>query len=807
MENDWKDEYRVYKLNGLTSNEVKERRLKFGINEIVSTKLDSQIHQLLHILADPMGLMLLGLGLIYWLMGNHKDALILFVSYIPVTAVDVILELRAKKALKAMSSILKSTTKVFRNNKIIEINIKELVPDDLILFEEGQALPADGEIIECDQLQINEAALTGESLPIEKKLNDPFLCGTTIIAGRGVGKVTAIGGLTKFGVISQLIADASNESSPLEIKINGIIKKVIFVAVVLAALLFVITYLNSKIFSTSLIQSLTFGMAAIPEEFPIVFTLYLSMGAYRLSKHGVLVKSLPSVETLGNVDVICTDKTGTLTEGHFQLEKIELIDSSFTSEEVWQLALMACEIKPLDSMDKAIFVKGSNFISSLTSFSLKWDYPFEVSGKHMTHVWQNKNDNKTIIAMKGSVEGVIEHCEINDENLKNVNARIEYWAQKGKRILALAGKYHQSSGDRQSDETNLVFAGLCIFSDPIRSTAKLAIEECQKNGIEVKMLTGDHPITAHAIADELNIIHRHEVMFTGDQLLKMNQEERQSAFLTGTIFSRVLPKQKYEMVETLKRNGKVVAMTGDGINDAPALKIADIGISMGESATDVARSSAKMILMKNDFNGIVEAIFEGRRVFSNLKRSFAYLISFHIPIILFAFIPPLFGSKNILLPIHIVLLELVVHPVSAFSFENLPAANVVGDKTLMTKKRFIESFSSGFLLSLGSLMLFMLDQNKSDIIHARSTAITTLMLGNIFFVFIETYPIKSMRFIYSSMGLLLFTLALLYVPSLSKIFYLKPISLIEFGQCLGVCFFAALPSFLMVNKTKFYQKA
>ena len=287
----------------------------------------------------------------------------------------------------------------------------------------------------------------------------------------------------------------------------------------------------------------------------------------------------------------------------------------------------------------------------------------------------------------------------------------------------------------------------------------------------------------------------------------MNQEERQSAFLTGTIFSRVLPKQKYEMAETLKRNGKVVAMTGDGINDAPALKIADIGISMGESATDVARSSAKMILMKNDFNGIVEAIFEGRRVFSNLKRSFAYLISFHIPIILFAFIPPLFGSKNILLPIHIVLLELVVHPVSAFSFENLPAANVVGDKTLMTKKRFIESFSSGFLLSLGSLMLFMLDQNKSDIIHARSTAITTLMLGNIFFVFIETYPIKSMRFIYSSMGLLLFTLALLYVPSLSKIFYLKPISLIEFGQCLGVCFFAALPSFLMVNKTKFYQKA
>jgi Ca2+-transporting ATPase len=786
----------VILMKGLSENEVLDQRKTFGYNEFVTNKSDSKLLQILKILADPMGLMLLGLGTLYFVLGNKKDSFILFASYIPVTAVDVVLELRAKKALKALSKTLKQNVKVIRNSIILEINIRELVPNDLIVFEEGQSLPADGEILECDQLQINEAALTGESIPIDKKLKDVFLCGTTILKGRGVGTVLTIGEKTRFGKISKLLEESKSESSPLEVKINGIIKKVLLAAIVLALFLFVITLLKENNWTSSLIQSVTFGMAAIPEEFPLVFTLYLSLGAFRLSKHGVLVKSLPSVETLGNVDVLCTDKTGTLTEGKFQLETIETIDTPFKIEEVWQIALMSCEVKAIDAMEVAIVEKGNQYSKQLDNFVLKWDYPFENIGKHMSHVWLNSKEDKTVMAMKGSIEGVLEHCLIDEEKKKKINLRIDFWAQKGKRILGLAGKFGSCTGDRSQDEKNLEFIGLCIFSDPIRNSAKAAISECQKAGIEVKMLTGDHPITAHAIADELNLTHDHEAMFTGSQLIAMSSIDRRHAFIKGAIFSRVLPEQKYEMVEVLKKEGKVVAMTGDGINDAPALKIADIGISMGENASDVARSSAKMILMKNDFNGIVEALLEGRRVFSNLKRSFSYLISFHIPIIAFAFFPPVLGFGNILLPIHVVLLELVVHPISAFSFENLPALNQKSDKSLMTKKRFIESFISGLLVSIGSLILYYFYLNRSDLIHARSIAMTTLLFGNLFFVFTETYPIKSKRFVFSCIGLVTFTLGILYLPILSEIFYLKPISITQLLICFIVAGFSCLPVFI-----------
>lgn len=789
-------------LKGLNANEVLESRKLSGYNEIVPTKFQSNLHQLFHILTNPMGMMLLSLGFIYWFLGNRSDAIILFISFIPITIVDLFLEFRAKKALKALSASLKKIAKVIRDNQIIEISIREIVPGDLVIFEEGQGLPADGEVIECEQLYINEAALTGESIPVNKNINDSFFAGTNIITGRGVGKIINIGSATKFGKIAQLLETVESETSPLKQKINAIIKKVLIVAIVLACVLFIVTFIFNRNWAQSLIESLTFGMAAIPEEFPLVFTLYLSLGAYRLSKHGVLVKSLPSVETLGSVDVICTDKTGTLTEGKFQLELLEAIDTHFTPDEQWQFALMACEEKPIDAMEMAILKKGESHKNDLQNYHLQWDYPFEPKGKHMSHVWQENIGKKTIMAMKGSAEGVLEHCNFDNEKLKKINARIEFWASKGKRVLALAGKNSICVGDRLADEKNLEFIGLLIFSDPIRTTAKIAVEKCQEAGIEVKMLTGDHPLTAHAIADELEIKHIHEAMFTGHQLTRMNQEERKKAFLNGAIFSRLLPEQKYEMVEVLKEYGKIVAMTGDGINDAPALKIADIGISMGENATDVARSSALMILMKNDFNGIVQAVFEGRKVFANLKRSFSYLISFHFPILFFAFIPPLLNQGNILLPIHIVLLQLVVHPISAFSFENLPSPKSHKDKTLMNKKRFIESLLSGALLSIGSLILYHTYLDQFDIIHARSITIATLLLGNIFLVFTETYPVKSLRFIYTTLGLIFFILGILYVPIFSKLFHLQAISFREMALCFGVGGLATLPSFLLINLRK-----
>jgi len=745
-----------------------------------------------------MGLMLLALACFYAILGNTVDAIILILAFIPITAVDVVLELRSRHALQALGATLKQTTKVYRDGVIQDLAIEKIVPDDIILFEEGQTLPADGIVVESSQLLINESALTGESIPVEKQQENLFFSGTTIIQGRGLGKILKTGASTRYGKIAGLLESTSNEGSPLQKKINGLVKQIVLVAVGLAIALFLIEYFRSQQFLQSLIVAVTFGMAAVPEEFPLVFTLYLSLGAWRLSKSGVLVKSLPSVESLGSVDVICTDKTGTLTQGKFQLEELKAIDSSITQEHLWMYALMACEEKIVDSMELAIDSKGKQFRFLLDRWKLKWDYPFERQGKHMSHVWQTKEGSQAFIVMKGAVEGVLEHCDISKAAYDELMTTVNTLAGQGKRLLGLACQSLASStGVRQQDEKNLNFIGLFVFSDPVRESAHESILACQAAGIQVKMLTGDHPLTAHAVADETGIVHSHEQLFTGDQLAKMSSDERRAAFQKGAVFSRVLPEQKYEMVQALKSAGYVVAMTGDGINDAPALKLADVGISMGSQATDVARSSAQIILLENDFKGIVQAIFEGRRIFSNLKRSFSYLISFHIPIILLTLLSPTLGWGDLLLPIHIVLLELIVHPISAFAFENLSGAKKINEKGLMTRARFFEAALSGVLISIGCLILFKYFKQIVSEDTARTIAILAIFIGNIFFVAVESWPLLKVRFWLTVTSLLILTALVMFVPAVAHLFHLGPVQQMQIVAALAVAVIAVAPSFIL----------
>lgn len=778
---------------GLTSSEAEELRKKFGENQIINTQLESRFAELKKILLDPMGLMLLSLAGLYAILGDTTDAIILLIAYIPVTAVDVILEMRAQRALNALRGSLKPKAKVFRDGKIVELPIQEIVVGDVLVFEEGQSMPADGELIEAEQLNINEAALTGESIPIEKKITDLFFAGTVVLSGRGLGRVNSIGKSTRFGKIATLLDETESVQSPLQRKVNVLVRKIIYLAIALVVLLFAIELIRGKNFIESLIVAMTFGLAAVPEEFPVVFTLYLSLGAWRLSKHGVLVKSLPSVEALGSVDVICTDKTGTLTEGKFQLEKIESVVQNIEIEKLWQTALMACEEKVVDSMEVAIHEKGSQYLNQLSEWKLKWDYSFELEGKHMSHVWEHA-DGSHIISMKGAVEGVLAHCKLDTNQSAKINKLVEEYAQKGRRLLGLARRQGVCTGQRENDEADLEFIGLLIFSDTIRESAKSAIEKCQNAGIMVKMLTGDHPLTAHAVADETGIQHEHNLLFTGSQLLELNQKDRWVAYQKAAVFSRLLPEQKYEMVQALKDNGLVVAMTGDGINDAPALKLADIGISMGASATDVARSASQMILLENNFNGIVEAVFEGRRIFSNIKRSFSYLISFHIPVILLAFAPALFGWGDLLLPIHIVLLELIVHPISAFAFENIQQIDARDTKVLLPKRRFFESALSGIILSLLSLLLFTYYQKLSGLDVGRSMALLTIFFGNIGFVLVESWPAKTMRILMTVLGLIVLSLASVWIPFISGLLHLSHLSFNDILISSMIGLLASLPT-------------
>ncbi|MBL7557946.1 MAG: cation-transporting P-type ATPase [Bdellovibrionaceae bacterium] len=783
------------KSNGLTTEQAQQLLRIHGRNELVAGSQFTQFRQFLKILSDPMGLMMLGLSGLYFLTGESTDAIIILIAYIPVTAVDVFLELKSEKALKALKSNLQTSAKILRDGVLKDIPIQLIVPGDVIAFEEGQSLPADGKVIESQNLSINESALTGESLPIEKNREADFFAGTSVLNGRGFGLIKKTGKETKFGKISHLLEETKGQESPLQIKVYALVKKIVILAAGLVILLFWIEYARGSSWLKSLITALTFGMAAVPEEFPLVFTLYLSMGAYRLSKHGVLVKTLPSVETLGNVDVICTDKTGTLTEGRFSL--VEVVPfGSLNSDERNLIALLACEPTPVDAMETAIFEKISGVTFAREKWTLKYDYPFEPQGKHMTHVWLNEQ-GESVLAMKGAVEGVLEHCKVDEIDRRNILDSVTRLASEGKRILGLASSKRLFSGNRVEDEKGASFIGLLVFSDPVRSSAKQAISDCQSAGIEIKMLTGDHLLTAHAIADELKISHSENSIFSGSQLLEMDQEQRTRAYVQGAIFARVTPEQKYEMVKTLKSHNKVVAMTGDGVNDSPALKLADIGVSMGENATDVARSTAKMILLKNDFNGVVHAILEGRNIFSNLRRSFSYLIAFHIPVVLLAFIPPLLGWSQLMLPVHIILLELIVHPISAFAFENLKSQSHHARRSLIPTSTAITAGVSGLLLSVLSLLPMMDLNAQSDLNHIRSLVLVTVLFGNIGFTFVEAWPNYRSLKVTLIIGILaVLPFALCNLNIFREIFHLSPISNLELAKALVFGVIASIPSFL-----------
>lgn len=781
--------------SGLTTKEAQEKLLQFGKNEIASANNVKFAQQFLKILSDPMGLMLLGLSILYFLTGNTADGAIILAAYVPVTAVDVFLELRSEKALSALRSSLQTTAKVIRDGILQDTPTTEIVPGDVIAFEEGQSLPADGLIIEFHNLLINEASLTGESLPIEKKNQDSFYAGTNVLSGRGLGLITNTGTRTKFGKISTLLAQTETEPTPLQKKINNLVKYILYVAAILVLCLFFIEYYRETNIYRALITALTFGMAAVPEEFPLVFTLYLSFGAWRLSKHGVLVKTLPSVESLGNVDVICTDKTGTLTEGRFSLVDI-VIQPDYLTESANEIALFACEPITVDAMESAITEKISGFDELKKDWSLLFDFPFESKGKYMTHVWKHKN-GECILAMKGAIEGVLEHCSIDSETKNEVINTVSTLSGQGKRILGLAKKSGTFTGNREHDELNLQFVALLVFSDPIRQSARSAVQECQKAGIQIKMLTGDHPLTAHAIADELKINHTHDAIYSGPQLSNLSFKDRENAYIHGNIFARVTPEQKFEMVQTLKNAGKIVAMTGDGVNDSPALKLADIGVSMGENATDAARATAKMILMKNDFNGIVTAITEGRNIFANLRRSFSYLIAFHIPVVLISLIPPMMGWSNFFLPIHIILLELIVHPISAYAFENMKADKVINSKSIVSKKIALTAILSGILLSLLSLSPLLIKQSTTDFTSIRGQALAIVLLGNIGFVLLEVQSQITKRILAICAILLCMPLFVSNIAAISTFTHLSPLTFDDYLIALILGISASVPSFII----------
>jgi Ca2+-transporting ATPase len=799
---------------GLTQQEVEARILKFGFNEFEERSALSILGNLLKIFGDPMGLMLLVLSVIYWTLGEPHDAIILLIAYIPIVAVDVLLELRSQTALRSLKRTLKTSCQVLRDGNTSTIPTRDLVPGDLLLLEEGQTFPADGKIVEASNVSIDESSITGESVPLEKNIDDPALSGTTVLTGTGMVEIEKTGLSSQIGSIAKVLKEFESAPSPLLRTINKVVRVAFLVAIAVAIIVFVEGLLTAKGFAPSLIAALTLAMAAIPEEFPLVFTLYLSLAAYRLSKKGVLVKSLPAVEGLGSVDIICTDKTGTLTEGNFRLERILGLKGDAGLDELEMTALVfSCEPKAVDAMEASIYewIKTKN--ASLTSrlhdqWSLEFDNPFDNKYKYMSHIWRNNTSQRQMMAMKGSLEGVLKHCDNSSSDREAILAVANREAESGRRLLGLAFKTGKFDGIRSNDEALAKFIGVLSFTDPVRPSVTEAIRVCAEHEIQIKMLTGDHLLTAHSIADKIKLPHEHDQLFTGPQLETFSSIERTAAFKKGVIFARLKPDQKHQLVEALKASGSIVAMTGDGINDAPALKLADIGISMGDRATDVARSTAQLILLQNDFSGIVAAVLEGRRVLRSLGQSFGYLIAFHIPIIGIALFQSFFLSTAILLPIHIVLLELIVHPVSAFVFDEPGLEIGTKKREFISRRSVLGSALRGLFLTTVSLVVFYYVPGSPEL--RRSLSVLILVTGNVGLLLAETggivlainNPKIFRRSWIASLVLLGLAITLGYVPGVTALFSLVQPRFSEFFIISVAGTFLGFFSSVLNNKEK-----
>jgi len=794
-------------LPGLTSQEARARLAEHGPNLLVPAgRRSTLLRWILKPLADPMVLLLLVAGGAYLLLRDYVDAIVILVAVVPITLVTLVLEARAERTLEQLRTLTAPAAAVWRDGRRQVIPAGEIVPGDVVFLQEGDVVPADGVLRRGRQLMVDESVLTGESQPVLKDVEESpvvdLYAGTTLLAGRGVAQVTATGVATRYGQIGALLAGIRQPPTPLQRLINRLIRQLAVVAALFCFGVAGIQLAAGRGWEAAVIAGVSLAIAAIPEEFPMVYTLYLTLGAWRLARDHALIRRLPGVETLGATTVICTDKTGTLTLGHLEVgglatgEGVSRADDSAGSAEraLLEAAVLASEPNPFDPLEQAIlrFARAHGVdAESLQRAEFVRDYPFDPAGRYLSHVW--RRDGRVQIAAKGAVEGILDRAGAPPEVRARALAANAQLAEEGMRVIAVAaGDLPDTDGERAADEAALRFVGLVAFTDPLRPGVLDALAECRAAGIRVIMITGDHPVTAHAVAEGLGLPHDDRRIATGDELDGADAAGVADLVAGTAIFARTRPEQKHRLVVALRERGEIVAMTGDGINDAPALREADIGIAMGERGTEVAREAATMVLLDDNFATIVRAVRDGRRIFDNLRRAFSYLVAFHAPLLVAALVIPLLGRPLLLLPIHLVWLELIVHPTASLVFEGDPAAPDLMRRpprragSLLARADFVRSLALGATLSVVALGTYLTRLHTGAAEDAaRALAIATLVLGQMLAVFLIRAGERPLwrvglggnRLLPWVIGAsLLSLLAVLYVPPVASLFKVGPLS-------------------------------
>ncbi|AXG72815.1 cation-translocating P-type ATPase [Flavobacterium arcticum] len=797
-------------IKGLTDAEVLESREQHGSNAITYKKEYWFFDAVKSLFTEPMVLLLLVAAIIYFISGDTGDSIFMLFAILLVATISLYQDRRSRNALRDLKNYTQPHCSVIRNGEIISIENEELVIGDFMVTEEGSYIPADGNIVHSNDFSVNESVITGEAMSVsknERENNNSIFQGTIVTGGLAIAKVTAIGSSTKLGKIGESLDSIKEEKTPLEIQIAHFVKIMVIIGAIVFTAVWGIHFYQSGKAVESLLKALTLAMSILPEEIPVAFTAFMALGAWRLMQKGILVKQMKTVETLGSATVICTDKTGTITQNKMALAELYVFADdaiinadSITNQESGQLlttAMWASEPIPFDPMEAALHAayKKMAHHDERPEYTMMHEYPLDGKPPMMTHLFENKSGNR-IIAAKGAPEALIDVSGLNEANKNKVKDAITTMASKGYRVLGVGSAQFDGNNflEKQQDY-NFTFLGLVAFYDPPKDNIKSVFEDFYKAGIAIKIVTGDNEATTTAIAKQVDF-RGSENHISGDELMALDDTTLQQKVMDTAIFTRMFPEAKLRIINALKAQGQIVAMTGDGVNDGPALKAAHIGIAMGNKGTEIAKEAASLILPDDDLVKMVDAIAMGRRIYANLKKAIQYIISIHIPIILTVFIPVALGWKypDIFSPVHIIFLELIMGPTCSVIYENEPMEkNAMSQKprpftnTFFSFKEIITSIIQGIAITVGTLGVYLYavncDYNEAQ---TRTMVFTVLVSANIFLTLVNRSfyysVITTLRYKNNFIPLIIgitviLTMLLLYIEPIKQFFNFETLTI------------------------------
>jgi P-type Ca2+ transporter type 2C len=793
---------------GLNDEQIVESREKYGRNELLGEARNNLLQTARNIATEPMFLILSAACAIYFIVKEFSEGFIMFGAMVIVAGISVFQESRTQKALDAVKKLFQSKSTVIRNGRKQKIASSEIVVGDIIIAEEGEQITADALICKAHDFSVDESILTGESEVVNKSetgKDTSIFMGTTVCTGNCIAKVTKIGKGTELGKIGTSVANIATPESPFQKGIKNFIRKMAIIGILAFIMVFLLNFSKTNNILQSILFALVLAMSILPEEIPVAFSSFMALGSWRLLQEKILVKNPLTVETLGSATVICIDKTGTITENKMKVVnvfsnkdlKTYVVDEKNDSLlRIITYAMWASEPSPFDPMEVAIH-EAYSFISKQDQreeYDFIHEYPLSGIPPVMTHIYENKSKER-IIACKGGIETILDFCQASFDTKARIQKEVEELSSKGLRILGVASSQYsnQPFPDNQKN-FDWKFEGLIALQDPPKKNIREVLAKFYSAGIDVKIISGDYPKTVNAIARQIDFRNNQKAL-TGQEIIKLNDNELSEIVRTHHIYARMFPEAKLRVVNALKRNGEIVAMIGDGVNDGPSLKASDIGIAMGHKGTEIAKQAASIILLDDDLDKMAYSIMAGRKINANLKKAIRYILSIHIPIISIVLFPLLLNWEvvNIFQPIHIVFFELIMGPTCSIIYENEPLGKkIMQIESGKMRKGFLSlgetslSIIQGLIISAGVLgnYYYMMSLGM-DATYIRTISFLSILSANIFLTLVNrsfTYSIFKTLFyknpsIWIIVGIAcILSVIILFVPVINKLFLFEPLA-------------------------------